>query len=84
MNMTYFPFTKRMAEMFNFSTLTLEAVDGLHDSIVVDKNLGKPLPDGFTDEDYRNIQHITVWLGLFRINFDLAKAFNTNVIKRTL
>ena len=84
MNQTYFPFIKRMAQIFNFTTLNISAVDCLHDSIVVDKFLGKPLHPDFTDEDYRNIQHITFWYGLFRLNFDLAKAFNTNIIKRII
>ena len=44
MNQTYFPFIKRMAQIFNFTTLNISAVDMLHDSIVVDKYLGKPLP----------------------------------------
>ena len=84
MNMTYYPFMKKMADIFNFTTLNFSTLDGLHDAIVVDKYLGRPMPPSFSDSDYLNLKHLTIWYDLFRLNFDLAKAFNTNVIKRII
>ena len=48
MNTTYYPFIKRMADIFNFTTLNISALDDLHDVIVVDKYLGNPMPSNFT------------------------------------
>lgn len=70
--------------MFNFTVLNFTSLDLLHDTLVVDKYLGNPMPANFTDEDYANIKHISVWYDLFQLSFNLSKAFNTNVIKRIL
>ena len=48
MNMTYYPFMKKMADIFNFTTLNFSTLDGLHDAIVVDKYLGRPMPQNFS------------------------------------
>ena len=84
MNQTYYPFMKKMGDIFNLTTLNFSSLTGLHDAVVVDKYLGKPMPENFSDSDYANLKHIATWYDIFRLNFDLAKAYNTNVIKRVL
>ena len=73
-----------MAEIFNFTTLNISALDELHDVIVVDKYLGNPMPANFTENDYQNLKHIAMWYDIFLVNFDLARAYDTYVIRRIL
>ena len=75
---------KKMGKMFNFTTLNFSAMVGLYDTLAVDDSIGNPLPDAFTREDYLNLQHLTTWYSLLRLNFNLSKAFNTNVLKRVI
>ena len=42
------------------------------------------MPANFTNDDHLNLRHIAHWYHLFRMNFNLAKAFDTNIIKRIL
>ena len=73
---------KRMANMFNYTTLNFSALTGLHDAIAVDKCLGNPMPAEFTEDDFINIRHISTWYDIFKINFDVARAYNTYSLKR--
>lgn len=82
--MTYYPFMKRMASIFNFTVLNFTYMLNLYDTLLVDKYLGRPMPDTFTDEDYENIQHLTYWYSHFTLSFNLSKAFNTLIMKRVL
>ena len=53
MKMTYQPFMKRMATLFNY-TLPSNPIYGMlriYDVVNVNKHLGKPLPDGLTIDD---------------------------------
>ena len=70
--------------MFNFTTLNFSAISGLYGTLEVDKYLGRPMPSNFTDSDYLNLRHLSHWYHLFWMNFNLAKAYNTNIIKRVL
>jgi hypothetical protein len=50
----------------------------------VDKYLGRPMPPNFTDSDYNNMEHLHLWFAFFKNNFDLAKAYTTNILKRVV
>lgn len=58
MTVYYYPFMKRMSTMFNFSMVTNATFLSLlrsYDAVTVDKYLGRPMPNGFTDDDYENL-----------------------------
>ena len=76
--MTYYPFMKKMADMFNLTTLNFSSLDLLYDALVVSEYLGRPKPVNLSDSDYSNLKHIENWYDIFRLNYDLAKAYNTN------
>ena len=82
--MTYYPFMKKMADMFNLTTLNFSSLDLLYDALVVSEYLGRPKPANLSDSDYRNLKHIETWYDIFRLNYDLAKAYNTNTTKRII
>ena len=48
MNLTYYPFMKKMGQMFNFTTYNFSSMVGLYDTLLVDKYLGRSMPDEFT------------------------------------
>ena len=50
MNMTYWPFYKKLAPMFNYSlsSATLYTMLRVFDVINVDSHLGRPLPPNLT------------------------------------
>lgn len=84
MNLTYFPFIKKMTDIFNLTSVNFQVLFLLHDALVVDKYLGKPMPPDFTEDDYLNLKHLATWYGLFEMKFDLLKAYNTGPIKRII
>jgi hypothetical protein len=57
MNLTYYPFIKRMATMFNFTVdnKSFLSLTRCYDAVSVDMYLGRPLPNGFTNDDYKNL-----------------------------
>lgn len=64
MNMTYYPFVKRMAGLFQFNVtddvfFTMKTMTRVFDASSVDRFLGRPLPEGFTEADYLNVRHLT-------------------------
>jgi len=46
MNITYYPFLKRMAQVFNVSQnqMNFQVIQYLYDTLTVDKSLGRPMP----------------------------------------
>ena len=48
---TYQPFIQRMSNLFNFSlqNVTMLSLVRCYDVAVVNKYLGRPLPEGFTE-----------------------------------
>ena len=70
--------------MFNFTTLNFSSLDLLYDALVVSEYLGRPKPVNLSDSDYSNLKHIENWYDIFRLNYDLAKAYNTNTTKRII
>lgn len=82
MNMTYYPFMKRMSTMFNFSMVTNGTFLSLlrsYDAATVDKYLGRPMPKGFTDEDYDNLEHIANWF--YYVAMANKNGFMANTLK---
>ena len=45
--MTYYPFLKRMAQVFNVSMdkMDFQAISSIYDTLTVDKSLGRPMPE---------------------------------------
>ena len=53
----------RMASLFNY-TLPSDPLYGMlrvYDTVNVNKHLGRPLPNGFTNEDFDNLRHLANW-----------------------
>jgi hypothetical protein len=49
MNLTYTPFVNKMIQIFNLSsTSTFQTLGSLFDTLVVDKYLGRSIPNGMT------------------------------------
>lgn len=77
--MTYYPFVRRMANMFNISgNVTLSTLSSLNSDLECDRYLGRPLPSDFTAEDEKNLKHIDSWYKQLTFVKDLAKAVNKN------
>ncbi len=80
MNLTYYPFMKKMATTFNInaSSMNFSKISSLYDTLTVDMYLGRPLPSlGFNDSDYLNLRHLHNWFNSFKISFNLSKMINT-------
>lgn len=87
MNITYYPFLKRMSTVFNISlpTMNFSKTSSLYDTLTVDKYLGRPMPSkDFTDDDYLNLRHLHYWFNYFKISYNLSRALNTNKFERVL
>ena len=87
MNLTYYPFLRKMAAVFNISasTMNLSKISSLYDTLTVDKYLGRPMPEyNFTEDDYLNLRHLHYWYNFFKISFDVANAINTGKVSRIL
>ena len=79
MNLTYYPFIKRMATMFNFTVdnKSFLSLTRCYDAVSVDMYLGRPLPNGFTNDDYKNLQHLTNWYYYIGTSNDNSFMINT-------
>lgn len=58
MNLTYFPFLKKMTQLFfknQSQTISIEQSVDLFDTLYVDRYLGKKLPQTLSEEDYANL-----------------------------
>lgn len=86
MNMTYYPFMKKVANVFSVPNdkVNFWTMDSIYDTLTVDKYLGRPLPQDFTEDDYVNIRHIHLWFNFLKKTHDLSKAINTGKIIRIL
>jgi hypothetical protein len=88
MNLTYYPFFKTMAAVFNISaaSMNFSKISSLYDTLTVDQYLGRPFPpsENFTEYDYENMRHLHYWYNYFKISFNLSKAINTGKFSRIL
>lgn len=77
MNVTYTPFIKRVSQIFNLTgNVSFSTIAALTSNIENSLHLGNPLPDGFSDNDLKNIRHLTDWYHMLTEAKDLAKAKN--------
>jgi lysosomal acid phosphatase len=56
----------------------------IYDTLTVDRYLGRPWPSNFSESDYANMRHLHLWFNFLKFDFDLAKALNTNPLKRIM
>lgn len=86
MNITYFPFMKKMSAMYNISleSMNFSKLSSLFDTLTVDKFLGRPLPSDMLDSDYTNLQHLHEWFNAFKISQNLSKALNSVKFQKVL
>lgn len=75
---------KKMGALFNFTTLNFSSTLNLYDTLLVDKNLGRRMPQNFTEADYDNLRHLTYWYSYFTLTSNLSKAFNTLLLERVI
>lgn len=79
MNVTYWPFIRKMANMFNLTgNVTLSTLASLNGDVDCDQYLGKKLPPNFTVEDQKNLKHIDSWYKQLLICKNLSKALTKN------
>jgi hypothetical protein len=87
MNLTYYPFLKRMASVFNISmnNMNFSVLSSIYDTLTVDRFLGRPMPkQNFTEDDYANMKHLHLWFNFFKNKNELSRAVNTGKIKKIL
>ncbi len=79
MALTYSPFMKRMATLFQIDPLSMNftKLASLYDTVRVDRYLGRPLPAELTQADLSNMEHLYDWYNHLVYTSDLAKAYNT-------
>ena len=77
--MTYWPFYKKLAPMFNFSlsSATLYTMLRVFDVINVDSHLGRPLPPNLTQSDINNTMHLANYF------FYVAALNNNSIMQNT-
>lgn len=87
MNLTYYPFLKRMAAVFNISmnSMNFSVLSSIYDTLTVDRFLGRPMPQqNFTEDDYANMRHLHLWFNFLKNKNELSRAVNTGKIKKIL
>ena len=60
MNLTYYPYLKKMADIFNIplNEMDFQKNSYIYDTLTVDRYLGRPLPSNFYDADLANMKHL--------------------------
>ena len=53
-------------------------MSSLFDTLLVDKFMGRPLPDGMTQDDFDNLQHIHNWNNNVKFSGILSKTINSH------
>lgn len=85
MNMTYYPFIRRMATMFNISgNVTLSTMSSLNSQLECDRYIGRPLPKDFNEDDDKNLKHLDSWYKQFGFIGNLSKAINKDRFTKIL
>lgn len=85
MNMTYWPFLRRMTTMFNLTgNVTLSTLASLNGDIDCDQYLGRKIPSGFTADDQKNLKHIDSWYKQLVLSKNLSKAMNKGRLTKIL
>jgi hypothetical protein len=74
MNTTYYPFMKKVKQVFNITTdFTFQNLSSLCDTLTVDRYLGRSLPSGFTEDDYNNLLHLFNWYNNIKFSGIVSK-----------
>jgi hypothetical protein len=85
MNLTYYPFIKKVAQLFNLSSnTTFPTLSSLFDTLVVDKYLGKAVPNGMTEADLDNLQHLHNWYNNVKYSANASKLINSRKFAKIL
>ena len=85
MNSTYWPFMKRMADIFNYTgNVTLAAMPSLEEIVEINWHLNRPLPTELTEADIANLKHLSSFYKQFTWKYDLAKAANKYKFKEII
>lgn len=83
--MTYYPFFKKMIQFFNMSqNSTIQSLSSLYDTLIVDKYMGRPLPNGFTNDDLDNLEHIHDWLNNLKYSGTVSRVINSRKYAKIL
>ncbi len=79
MNLTYWPFMKKMAIIFDLdiNSMNFTMLTNIYDTLIVDKNLGRAIPKDLTDSDFVNLKHLNDWYYHFGNSHNLSKMYNT-------
>ncbi len=76
---------KRLIQLFNLSSnSTFQTACELYDTLNVDKFMGRPLPDGFSADDFLNIEHLNSYINNMKFSGLAAKIFNTGKFVKIL
>lgn len=85
MTLTYTPFIKKTIQVFNLTLKpTLETLNEIFDTLIVDKFLGRALQSGYTEDDLMNLQHMYNWLNNVKFQGTVAKVTNTAKFSKIL
>lgn len=83
--MTYYPFVKRMIQLFNLSAnSTFQTLSSLFDTLIVDKYLGRPLPNGLSAGDLDNLQHLHNYFNNIKYSGTVSKVINSRKYAKVL
>lgn len=87
MNLTYYPFLKKLTQLFfknSTQVISIAQSVDLFDTLYVDKYLGKPLPSTLTQNDYLNLKHLNSWYYTFIMSNNLSHLVNTYKLKKLI
>ena len=84
MNLTYYPFLKKLANVFNISldNMTFQINSYLYDVLTVDLHLGRKIPSEISQDDYLNMRHLHYWHNFLKISYNISKAINTGKLQK--
>lgn len=85
MNLTYSPFVKKTIQLFNLpANSTFQTLSSLFDTLIVDKFMGKPLPNGYSQADLDNLNHIFNWFNNVKYSGNVSKVISSRKYAKIL
>lgn len=85
MNLTYYPFLKKITQIFNLTaTATFPVAGSLFDTLIVDKYLGKAFPEKFTEDDLQNLQHLHNWYNNLKYSGMASRLVNSHKFSKVI
>jgi hypothetical protein len=75
-----------MKNIFNLSIAeaNIAGMIELYDTVTCDQNLGRPLPSGFTEQEYQRLKYIENYLLVLLYDGKLAKTFSAPILKAVI